>query len=285
MPEIKCDYCKNKFLRSRGRINENKLLGHNSYCSKNCLIANRYRRKELICENCGKNFERLLSAISEHNFCSQTCSAIINNQKFPKRGLGFRVCKICIKEFKGKNLYCSRPCFKEARKRHDPQDLINEIKLVNKELGRIPAKREVPQLASQCIYAFGLWNSAIVAAGFQPNRSHDHRMYKRVMTKAKDGHLCDSISEAIVDNWLTNRGIEHKRDFPYPDTQHKADWSLSNKIFIEYFGLAKDSPRYDRDIKIKQDICKKYGIQLIEIYPQDLYPKNKLDLKLELQYL
>jgi len=101
------------------------------------------------------------------------------------------------------------------------------------------------------------------------------------MTKAKDGHSCDSISEALIDNWLTDNGVEHIRDVAYPDSNHKADWSIRENIFVEYFGLAKDSPRYDKSIKIKQRLCKKFGIKLVAIYPCDLYPKLNLSSKLK----
>lgn len=164
--------------------------------------------------------------------------------------------------------------------RHKPEDLIKQIKIAYEKLGRVPAKREIFKLARASEYTFGSWTNAVVAAGLIPNRSHDHRMYKRTRTKAKDGHVCDSISEAIIDNWLVDNKIAHERDFPYPGSNHKADWAINKKTFIEYFGLAKDSPRYYRDIKTKQRLCKKLGIKLIGIYPRDLYPKLNLDLKL-----
>ena len=104
-------------------------------------------------------------------------------------------------------------------------------------------------------------------------------MYKRVSAKAKDGHQCDSISEAIVDNWLTDNAIEHTRDISYPTTHHKADWKIG-VAFVEYFGLAADSPRYDRAIKRKRNLCRRNHIPLIEIYPEDLYPNIALEDKL-----
>ena len=97
------------------------------------------------------------------------------------------------------------------------------------------------------------------------------------MTKALDGHYCDSISELLIDNWLYKNKILHERDAHYPGTHHKADWGIligNQKIFDEYFGLINDSPRYDRSIKEKRKLCKKHKISLISIYPQDLYPKN-----------
>ena len=106
-------------------------------------------------------------------------------------------------------------------------------------------------------------------------------MYRRTRTKARDGHVCDSVSEALIDNWLHQHKISHARDAKYPTTKHRADWSIQDgKVFIEYFGLAKDSPRYDREVKIKKNLCRKNKIKLIEIYPSDLYPKVSLEHKL-----
>lgn len=142
-------------------------------------------------------------------------------------------------------------------------------------LGRTPAKREARDIVYACVYYFGSWNNAISAAGLAPNRSHNQRMYRRVMTQAKDGHRCDSISEALIDNWLTDHGIAHERDVAYPVTRHKADWKIG-EIFVEYFGLAKDSARYDRATKEKQALCKKLGITLLALYPDDIYPALRL---------
>ena len=104
-------------------------------------------------------------------------------------------------------------------------------------------------------------------------------MYRRTKTKARDGHICDSISEALIDNWLTQHDIPHERDARYPTTKHRADWRVGD-TFIEYFGLAKDSPRYDHSVKKKQEICQAYKIALIELYPSDLYPQQSLENKL-----
>lgn len=136
------------------------------------------------------------------------------------------------------------------------------------------------EISHKAIHLFGSWNNAITTADLNPNRSHDNRMYKRLLGKAKDGHECDSISEILIDNWLTEHNISHVRDEKYPTTNHKADWAIGDNVFIEYFGLVKDSPRYDREIKLKKRLCKKNAIKLIEIYPKDLYPKNSLDNRL-----
>ena len=282
MPDVKCAYCKTRFFKPQNRVNENKRLGHNFYCSRVCQGIFLKRTSFFFCENinCKVKFEKLRKEIGAHNYCSRSCAAVVNNQKFPRRVVQSRSCRICNKQFSGGNTYCSNPCYKQSRIRHQPHDLIQEIKTTYKQLGRVPAKREIPTLVAACVYAFGSWNNAVRAAGLPPNRSHENRMYKRVMAKAKDGHSCDSISEAIIDNWLTDHDISHERDVSYPETNHKADWRIADGTFVEYFGLVKDSPRYDRDIEIKKALCQQHGIKLIALYPDDLYPQPRLAPKL-----
>lgn len=277
--EVSCKTCGKSLLRSKNKVNENLKLKHNFYCSNKCQFQNKKKRKIISCNHCGRKFERILSGISPYNYCSRTCSSRANNKKFPKKGLGFRICSICGTRFKGENLYCSKNCFRLSRKKHNHEELISVIKLAAENLRRTPTKRELREVSEIATKFFGSWNKAISASGLIPYRSHSERMYKRLQTKAKDGHFCDSISEAIIDNWLIDHDIQHIKGFPYPSTNHKADWKIDTKTFIEYFGLAKDSPRYDRAVEEKKELCRKNGIKLIEIYPQDLYPKLKLDEK------
>lgn len=44
-------------------------------------------KKEVVCAYCGKHFYKHISQIeqTENNFCSQSCAAKYNNQKYPKR--------------------------------------------------------------------------------------------------------------------------------------------------------------------------------------------------------
>lgn len=283
LKKVLCINCQKPIYRRVGWVNESLKLGHNFYCSKKCESQYKSKEKLLVCENCGKTFLRIPSEISLHNYCSQSCAATANNRKYPKaRNPKLQTCLRCGKQFrksKGNLKYCSVKC-----RRNTPQQLIDIIKQAARELKRIPAKRELREIDSSCVRTFGSWSNAIIAAGFQPNRSHSQRMYKRTKTQALDGHLCDSVSEALIDNWLTENNISHERDIPYPGTNHKADWAVflgGSEIFVEYFGLAKDSPRYDRTIEIKRTLCRKYGLNLVALYPQDLYPIKRLDNKLK----
>ena len=286
--KVRCKNCNKIFLKDKGHYKENIKFGHNFYCSRKCEYKYKTKRKTLICENCGKKFERTLHAISPHNFCSQSCAAIINNKKRPERNAKKIKCRNCGKTFKrwvvGNKKYCSMDCFNKARL-YNPEELLEIIKNTAKKLKRVPARREFfGGVDKACVRFFGSWNKAVSAAGLVPNRSHDDRMYKRMNAKAIDGHFCDSISEVLIDNWLYKNKVLHEKNVHYPGTNHKADWAMvskGNKTFIEYFGLANDSPRYDRSIKEKEVLCKKQNISLIAIYPKYLYPKIFLDNNLK----
>ena len=275
--KAKCKFCRKSLYKERRCFNENLKLGYNFYCSKPCSYKYRRTGREIVCENglCKNKFYRALNGILAHNYCSRTCAAIINNLKFPKWPKRF--CSTCKKEFKNRqSRYCSTRCGKMGRFKYMKEEIILAIKKSAKELGRTPTKRELKEISDKSINMFGSWNNTIEAAGLIPNRPHDHRMYKRTKTKAADGHLCDSVSEATIDNWLTENKIPHKRNTHYPTSKHLADWSIDDKVFIEYFGLAKDSPRYDKSIREKKKLCKQHKIKLIAIYPDDLYPKIRL---------
>jgi len=288
--KVKCAFCKKEFFREKGRYNEAKKFGWNQYCSKKCQDKAKITKVEKVCgnPNCNNKISRKLNQFKRSKsgliFCSRSCAAITNNKKYPKRKAKMGTCIQCGKSFKkrGRLKYCSIKCRRETE--YTPEKLLGIIRNAVQELGRVPAKRELEEIDKACRNFFGSWNSAIIAAGFKPNRSHSQRMYRRTRTRALDGHLCDSISEALVDNWLAKNNISHERDVSYPKTNHKADWAIfvgGRQVFIEYFGLANDSPRYDRAVRRKKELCRKHKLTLVAIYPQDIYPKKYLDNKLK----
>ncbi|MDP3696570.1 MAG: hypothetical protein Q8R55_00895 [Candidatus Taylorbacteria bacterium] len=286
--KVTCRNCRKPFYQRKNHVKENIKLGHGLYCSKTCQFDYRKTGKWLYCQNssCKKSFYRAKNDILEHNYCCQSCAAIVNNQRYPKWPK--RYCIICKKEFKNRDSkYCSSRCgWSTIQNYRQPKytqaQIVSIIKKYYQRHKRTPAKREIPELTSRTPHIFGSWNNAINAANLTPNRSHDDRMYKRLIGKARDGHKCDSVSEILIDNWLHKNKIAHSRNVSYPDTKHIADWAVNNNdIFIEYFGLAKDSPRYDRGINKKKRLCKKHGIKLIDIYPEDLYKTSNFVNKLE----
>jgi len=293
--KIKCAFCGKEYFREVGKVNEAKKFGWNQYCSKECQSKAKKKRIEKPCGNtsCNKIVSRPLSQFKKSKsglvFCSRSCAAVANNKKKLKGRAKIKpkleICANCGKPFRksiGNKKYCSIECRREAEW-YSSEKLLEIIKNTVQKLGRVPTRREMIKIDSACRRVFGSWNNAIIAAGFQPNRSHNQRMYKCAKIKAKDGHLCNSISESLIDNWLAENNIFHEKDAPYPETNHKADWVIfteGKKIFIEYFGLANDSPRYDRIIRKKKELARKYNLTLIEIYPKDIYPLEYLSDRL-----
>ncbi len=136
---------------------------------------------------------------------------------------------------------------------------------------RIPFKREFNSTYREYKEKFGSWNNAIKLAGFQTNPVKFARKYY-----SADGHLCDSLAEKIIDEYLFRHKIIHEKNIPYPENYKLTTDFKVNNVFIEYFGLANEIKGYDQTIKRKRIICKKYHITLLEIYPRDLFSKNKL---------
>lgn len=136
--------------------------------------------------------------------------------------------------------------------------------------GRIPVKEEMQRLYVRARERFGTWNKAVESAGFKPNPI---LFAKRQI--ANDGHVCDSLAEKIIDDYLFEKGISHERNIPYPEGDYTADFKIGEK-YIEYFGLSGEHKRYDELKLIKQKIARRQGLEWIEVYPKDIYPDNRL---------
>lgn len=154
--------------------------------------------------------------------------------------------------------------------KYSPEDLLKRIRDFYIQNGRIPVKREFNALR---IYrtSFGSWNKAVEKAGFETNPVLFSKKFI-----ASDGHICDSFSEKVIDDWLTGENILHERNWHYGNTKFTADFKLGSNIFIEFFGLAGVQKEYDSNIEKKRLLAKTLGYKLIEIYPKDIYPTNKL---------
>jgi len=95
---------------------------------------------------------------------------------------------------------------------------------------------------------------------------------------ANDGHVCLSLAEKTIDDYLHERGMTHTREVSYPDSPFRTDFVV-NGVFIEYFGLSGDAA-YDTRTREKICLCRERNIQLIEIYPPDLESNEALANKL-----
>ncbi len=165
------------------------------------------------------------------------------------------ICSFCGKRIFNYRIYCSVKCRSEHQSINE-KEILDQIKKFYAEHGRIPLKREFNHYHA-ARNRFGNWNNAVRAAGYKPNP-----IMFADKCLATDGHICDSIAEKIIDDYLFEKEIEHERAVLYPEGIYTADFKIGNK-FIEYFGLAGEHQRYDELRKIKLRIPPLYPIPLI----------------------
>ena len=152
----------------------------------------------------------------------------------------------------------------------DLLDMEKEERLALLKLLRVkPSVRRVKSV-------FGSWLNALIQAGVLEDGTS--KTSRGIQSIAKDGHVCLSLGEKTIDDFLYDRGVHHEKEPRYPEGNYRGDFKVDS-AFIEYFGLA-GNPEYDAKTKEKICLCKKHGIALIAIYPQDLISQKKLESKL-----
>jgi hypothetical protein len=124
---------------------------------------------------------------------------------------------------------------------------------------------------------FGSWLAALLEAQILDGGAR--KTPRGTQCLAKDGHVCLSIAEKTIDDLLTEMGIVHEKEVPYPEGRYRCDF-VSKDVFIEYFGFPDEYDYYCK-IKTKQKICKRFGLRLVAIYPEDLLNATQLRNKLE----
>jgi hypothetical protein len=271
---LKCSFCKKPVYRDNKRINEGKKFNWKVYCSLKCLGLSKRKSTKFICANsaCRKIFwgNPNSSRKSKSFYCSRRCAAIVNNQKYPKNPGITKTCIFCGKKFKSREKFCSKRC-KDKAQIISKKEVINFIKDFFNKTGRIPFKREHIHVHA-ARSRFGNWNNAIKAAGFDPNPVMFANKHL-----AKDGHKCDSFSEKIIDDWLFENKIKHKKNISYPGNKgFTCDFVIGNQ-WVEFFGLHGEHKRYDDLRRRKLNLVKKYNLDFIDIYPKDIFPITKLE--------
>jgi len=204
-------------------------------------------------------------------------------------GSKYSFCRVCV-------VTISRPEYRvlTGREPSREQKLADLVEL-SEALGRVPTKtflrnpalspsfseveakrimEVLVRMALPDIYEeeFGSWLEALVEAGILETPAR--RTGYGVECLAQDGHLCASLAENTIDDWLFEHEIPHEREpqYPYdvelsPSGLLRADWKVHD-IYVEYYGL--DSPDYLLKAQEKAMLAKRHNLRLIEIYPEDL---------------
>lgn len=123
---------------------------------------------------------------------------------------------------------------------------------------------------------FGSWLNALIQAGILEDGTR--KTSRGVQCLATDGHVCLSLGEKTIDDFLSSHGIIHEKEPRYPIGNYRADFKVGD-TFIEFFGLI-GNPEYDAKTEEKIRICKTDGIKLVAIYPIDIVSATKLATKL-----
>lgn len=306
---VECCFCHKFFQKEKGLYNWAIKQKWKSFCSKECRIKYKTKSKNLKCFNCGKdiivgNCDYKRSKTKKF-FCCNSCAAVVNNKnrifsdekrkkisektrnsirKYLKTQnkimLEKKTCFVCNKIFspiRKSHKFCSKKCqqiYKFGSVQYTKDEIVNKIIELSKQLKRTPQKRDcLIRLTSAAVRFFGTWNKAMGFCGLKPNKS----LFQKTRLKCQDGHMADSISEKIVDEWLFSNKINHERSKKYPNSNMDCDFYLPNyNIWLEYFGLIGHK-KYEIGMELKRQIAKDNNLNFIEIIPSDLYPKNKLD--------
>jgi len=124
------------------------------------------------CDHCGEIFERTPFHIRSSNYCSMACYKAASHSKI------IRVkCKICGKKFvtcpsrvkSGRGKYCSRECYREALKGHEPS---NKGKTLEEMVGKEKASKirlRIATISEACWKKPAYVTKQMKARGARPN--------------------------------------------------------------------------------------------------------------------
>lgn len=96
------------------------------------------------------------------------------------------------------------------------------------------------------------------------------------VSRAKDGHLCRSLFERHVDDYLTDNSIEHEcepywpqHDLYNPTGLRRADWRIGDNVYVEAAGMMS-RPDYAEKMQEKTALAHATGIRLITLVPENV---------------
>ena len=117
------------------------------------------------------------------------------------------------------------------------------------------------------------WTHVLEATGLAKDGL---RTSRGTLIRARDGHLCHSLREKAVCDFLHIRGISHTREPMYPsDVDYnpnglrRADWALADGTLVELWGMP-DDPAYAAKMVEKRELTARHGLRLVELLDRDL---------------
>lgn len=256
--------------------------------------AKRNAGKKRICKWCGESFNLLKNFYSIGSFDSGdliTHSVFIPDWLVPK-GIDFlypnlytEICPSCFRRLFHEKYEESSKKYEEAIKelglwigKLPNQDFLKymyharsreEVEWFIAILQKLPTPREVKD-------RFGSFFSLLSKSGLLVDGCRRLRFGTQCI--AKDEHVCFSLIEREIDDWLYKHRIYHQKEVLYPNSNMRCDWEVvfhGKRFFIEYFGLMSNEA-YAHKVKQKHALALESNINLISIFPHDNW-KNLLE--------
>ena len=176
----------------------------------------------------------------------------------------------------------------QKQKQFTKEQLLEDIKNVYKKLGRTPLLIELrmyglPSERTLLRYFPQGYKKLCKELGWKINFSNFGR---EVIYFSKNGDSCLSIGEMIITDFFIDNNIQYEKDekqykeiFGYEEFgQKRIDWLIKKEdkgFVVEYFGLI-GFPQYEQKVLEKLNLCKKYNIPLIELYPKNIKDLPKI---------
>jgi hypothetical protein len=117
------------------------------------------------------------------------------------------------------------------------------------------------------------WTKVLHEAGLLGD---GYRTSRGVVMVAADEHLCLSMLEKAVDDFLFKNGIKHEREplYPYdpdlnPRTLRRADFHLADGTLVEAWGFPED-PVYAAKMVEKKELAARHKIRVLGLTAADL---------------
>ena len=117
------------------------------------------------------------------------------------------------------------------------------------------------------------WTHILEQSGTAPEGL---RTSRGTLVRARDGHLCLSLRERAVCDFLHQHDIEHDREPLYPSDEllnpnglRRADWILTDGTLVELWGMLND-PAYAAKMIEKRQLAQRHKIRLVELTDADL---------------
>lgn len=118
---------------------------------------------------------------------------------------------------------------------------------------------------------FGSYSKFLSYCGVSPRSQSWFNNHKL----AKDGDMCNSYSELVVDNFFYDNGIGHDKEVYYKSLgikvkhKYRTDWVLKDGLVVEFCGMMK-TKEYAEKMEDKRRLLKQSKIPYIFLEHKDL---------------